>query len=401
MNIVEISGVIKEYGWGNTSFIADFLGLERDETRRAELWWGTHPDGESAVVKSGEALATFLASDAVHWYGEDHIAVYGATLPLLLKILAIDKPLSLQVHPTKEQAAAGWESEKSVRERLPKELWNYKDANGKPEMAYILTPTTVMCGFRPLSEIRSCLKSLLPAAYGEHCSVLDEEGEPGDLIRRLMKRLYTLEEKELGVLLGEYLHSVESDSSLKRGGDGPFLSPADIVLTLCKEYPNDPGLLAPFLLNVLHLDRGEALYLEPRTLHAYVKGNLIELMSASDNVLRGGLTTKKVDARELFKVMVTDEQPIAVAPTVVGSSGRLHILTPTEDFHLMVLESGSYEITDRRSIELLLVAEGGAVFSCGAEETSLEQGRCYVVASAAASYHLAVEGVVFASDVPR
>ena len=401
MDIVEISGVIKEYGWGNTSFIADFLGLEGDDTRRAELWWGTHPDGESSVVKSGEALGPFLASDAVHWYGEDHLAVYGATLPLLLKILAIDKPLSLQVHPTKEQAEAGWAGEQAVRERLPKELWNYKDANGKPEMAYVLTPTTVMCGFRPLSEIRASLKSLLPAAYREHFSFLEADGNAEDLIRRLMKRLYTLAGEELGVLLGEYLLSVAADATLKRSDDGIFLFPADIVLSLSEEYPDDPGLLAPFLLNVLHLERGEALYLEPRTLHAYVKGNLIELMSASDNVLRGGLTTKKVDVRELLKVMETDEQRIEVAPSVVGSSGRLHILTPTEDFHLMVLESGSYEITDRRSIELLLVAEGGAVFSSGGKETRLEQGRCYVVASAAASYTLVVDGLIFASDVPR
>lgn len=401
MDIVEISGVIKEYGWGNTSFIADFLALKRDGTRRAELWWGTHPDGESSVVESGEALGPFLASDGVHWYGADHLAVYGANLPLLLKILAIDKPLSLQVHPTKEQAEAGWESERAERERLPKELWNYKDANGKPEMAYVLTPTTLMCGFRPLSEIRAFLKALLPTAYSEHFSFLETEGRAEDLIRSLMKTLYTLSPEEVGVLLGEYLQSVASDPTLARSEDGVFLFPADIVLSLSEEYPTDPGLLAPFLLNVLHLERGEALYLEPRTLHAYVKGNLIELMSASDNVLRGGLTAKKVDVRELLRVMDTNERQVDVAPTVVGSSGRLHILTPTEDFHLMVLERGSYEITDRRSIELLLVAEGEALFTAGGTEMKLEQGRCYVVSASVASYTVVVDGLVFASDVPR
>ncbi len=401
MNIVEISAVVKEYGWGNTTFIAEFLGLEPDGTRRAELWWGTHPDGESTVAAGGEALGSFLASDAVHWYGEDHLAVYGATLPLLLKILAIDKPLSLQVHPDKEQAEAGWEREKAIRSRLPKELWNYKDPNGKPEMAYVLTPTTVMCGFRPLDEIRSSLKTLLPAAYERHLSFLDEDGEADLLLHRLMKSLYALNQEELHGLLSEYLQSVGSTAALERTREEVFLFPADIVLSLSAEYPDDPGLLAPFLLNVLHLKRGEALYLEPGTLHAYVKGNLIELMSASDNVLRGGLTTKKVDVRELLKVLETGEQPIGTAPSVVGSSGRLHILTPTEDFHLMLLNTGSYEITDRRSIELLLVAEGSAAFKCDGEETRLEQGRCYAVASAAASYTVVVDGLVFAADVPR
>ncbi|MCK9547981.1 MAG: mannose-6-phosphate isomerase, class I [Sphaerochaeta sp.] len=401
MDIVEISAVVKEYEWGNTSFIADFLALGQDGKRRAEAWWTTHHDGESVVVGSNEPLGAFLAKDALHWFGEEHLAVYGPVLPLLLKVLAIERPLSLQVHPTKEQAQAGWASEQTIRERLPKERWNYKDPNGKPEMAYVLTPTTVMCGFRPLDEIRTDLKSLMPSAYNEHFLFLDEEEKPSALLRQLFKVVYGLAQEELGALLDEYLSSVKSDARLERSLDGVFLSPADIVLSLFGEYPKDPGLLSPFLLNVLHLKKGEALYLEPRTLHAYVKGNVIELMSASDNVLRGGLTTKKVDVRELLKVLETDEQQIEAAPTVVGSSGRLHILTPTEDFHLMVLHSGTYEISDRRSIELLLVAEGSAVFTAADGKTMLKQGSCYVVAASAASYTLTVEGLVFAADVPR
>ena len=176
--------------------------------------------------------------------------------------------------------------------------------------------------------------------------------------------IYTMDEDDRGVLLSEFVESVRSSTALERSDGGAFLFPADIVLSLVGEYPTDPGLLAPFLLNVLHLKRGDSLYLEPRTLHAYVKGNLIELMSASDNVLRAGLTPKKVDIHELLKVMETKEQQIERAPTLIGSSGRLHILTPTEDFHLMVLESGRYEITDRRSIELLLVAEEIGRASC-------------------------------------
>jgi mannose-6-phosphate isomerase len=401
MDIVEISAVVKEYEWGNTSFIADFLAYGQDGKRRAEAWWATHPDGESLVVGSNEPLGAFLAKDALHWFGEEHLAVYGPVLPLLLKVLAIDRPLSLQVHPTKEQAQAGWESEQTIRERISKERWNYKDSNGKPEMAYVLTPTTVMCGFRPLDEIRTVLKSVMPNAYNEHFLFLDEEEKPSVLLRQLLKTLYGLAQEELGALLDEYLSSVKTDASLERDSGGVFLSPADIVLSLSAEYPKDPGLLSPFLLNVLHLKEGEALYLEPRTLHAYVKGNVIEVMSASDNVLRGGLTTKKVDVRELLKVLETDEQQIEAAPTVVGSSGRLHILTPTEDFHLMVLHSGTYEISDRRSIELLLVAEGSAVFTSADGKTALKQGSCYVVAASAASYTLTVEGLVFAADVPR
>ena len=401
MNIVEISGVVKEYAWGNTSFIADFLGIKQDGKRRAELWYGTHPDGESRVVGQEEPLGPFLARDKRGWFGDDHLTLYGPVLPLLLKVLSIDKPLSLQVHPTKEQAEAGWDAERLIRERLAKELWNYKDSNGKPEMAYALTDTTVMCGFRPLEQIKGFLKSLVPDAYQRHFLFLDEDGTAEEQIHHLFKMIYTMDEDDRGVLLSEFVESVRSSTALERSDGGAFLFPADIVLSLVGEYPTDPGLLAPFLLNVLHLKRGDSLYLEPRTLHAYVKGNLIELMSASDNVLRAGLTPKKVDIHELLKVMETKEQQIERAPTLIGSSGRLHILTPTEDFHLMVLESGRYEITDRRSIELLLVAEGTARFTSGGEETTLEKGRCYAVASSALSYTIEVDGLVFSADVPR
>ena len=102
-----------------------------------------------------------------------------------------------------------------------------------------------------------------------------------------------------------------------------------------------------------------------------------------------------------MKVMETKEQQIERAPTLIGSSGRLHILTPTEDFHLMVLKSGRYVITDRRSVELLLVAEGEARFFTAGQQVSLQKGRCYAVASSAASYTIEVDGLVFAADVPR
>ena len=204
MDIIEITGVIKEYEWGNTTFIADLLGQSPQEKRQAELWYSTHPDGESIVVETQEPLSSLLERDPEHWFGSDHLAVYGPVLPLLLKVLAIDKPLSLQVHPTKDQAESGWKDERQIREKLPKELWNYKDTNGKPEMAYVLTPTTVMCGFRTLEEIRTNLKALIPTGYNKHFAFLDERDSPS-LVAMLFKTLYGLGKEERDLLLSEYL----------------------------------------------------------------------------------------------------------------------------------------------------------------------------------------------------
>ena len=138
-----------------------------------------------------------------------------------------------------------------------------------------------------------------------------------------------------------------------------------------------------------------------RTLHAYVLGNGIELMSASDNVLRGGLTNKKVDVKELMRILEIKGREVEKAPMLIGRSGRLHVLTPTEVFHLMVLKSGAYHINERRSIELVFVTEGQAVFQSAAEKRPLEKGSCHVIAASLSSYTLEVEGTLFIADVPR
>ena len=403
MDIVQIEGHIKAYDWGNTSFIPSLLGQADDGQRKAELWFGTHPSGDAMVVETGESLSSFLQKDGLHWFGSDHLECFGDQLPLLLKVLAIDKPLSIQVHPTKAQAEEGWKWEEHLRAKLPKELWNYKDPNRKAEVIFALTEITAMCGFRPLDQIVPVLKLLIPKGYATHFSYLDTpSGQQDKELARLFEQLYTMGKAELQVLLDEYIANLNGHDELPyNSADGRFLESKGIVLSCQKAYPSDPGLFCPFLLNVKHLAVGEALYLEPRTLHAYVQGNGIELMSASDNVLRGGLTNKKVDVKELLKILEIKGKEVHTAPTVVGKSGRMHVLTPTEEFHLMVLKTGTYTIHDRRSIELLLVAEGEAVFKSDTETRTLGKGSCHVVAATLASYTLEVNGMLFIADVPR
>ncbi|MDY0244789.1 MAG: mannose-6-phosphate isomerase, class I [Sphaerochaeta sp.] len=403
MDIVQIKGHIKEYEWGNTSFIPALLGVPEDGKAKAELWFGTHPSGDAIVMETNQNLSSFLKGDSDHWFGEDHIESFGDELPLLFKVLAIEKPLSIQVHPDKLQAKAGWEWEEIIRKRLPQELWNYKDPNRKAEVIYALTPITAMCGFRPLDQIVPVLKLLLPEGYVKHFSYLDESGVDDDeKLARLFKQLYIMNKETLSSLIDEYIASLKTHEELPTStADGRFLESKGIVLASYVSYPHDPGLFCPFLLNVKHLEKGEALYLSPGTLHAYVMGNGIELMSASDNVLRGGLTNKKVDVKELMKVTEIKGKEVEKVQMLRGTSGRMHLLTPTEEFHLMVLSSGTYEITDRRSIELLFVGEGNAQFISEKEKRTLQKGSCHVVAASLGSYTLQVEGMLFIADVPR
>lgn len=402
MDIVQLQGQIKEYDWGNTSFIPALLGMQPDGKSKAELWFGTHPDGEAVVMETGEPFSEFLAKDSLHWFGQEHLDSFSDELPLLLKILAIDKPLSIQVHPSTAQAEEGWEREAAIRGILPKDQWNYKDPNRKAEVIYALTPITAMCAFRPLGQIIPYLRLLIPNAYARHFSYLEEKENPDKLLSRMFEDLYTMDKDSLSVLIDEYIASLKEHEELPFAtGDGLFLESRGIALSSYGAFPLDPGLLCPFLLNVEHLFPGEALYLEPRTLHAYVFGNGLELMSASDNVLRGGLTHKKVDVKELMKILDIKGKVVEKAPQLVGRSGRLHVLSPTEEFHLMVLKNGTYQIDERRSIELLLVTEGSAILTWEGGERKLEKGSCHAVAAGLSSYTIEVEGTVFIADVPR
>jgi len=403
MDIVQIQGHIKEYDWGNSSFIPALLSQDEDGKSKAELWFGTHPNGDAKVVETGQQLSEFLAQDSLHWFGQEHLDCFGDQLPLLLKVLAIDKPLSIQVHPTKAQAEEGWAKEELTRAHQKKELWNYKDPNRKAEVIYALTPITAMCGFRPLKQIIPMLKLLIPNGYAKHFGYLDTVQEDSDkLLAKLFEDLYTMQSEHLVQLVDEYIASLKKHEELPFAtGDGAFLESKGIVLSCYAAYPEDPGLFCPFILHVKHLHPGEALYLEPRTLHAYVLGNGIELMSASDNVLRGGLTNKKVDVKELMRILEIKGREVEKAPMLIGRSGRLHVLTPTEEFHLMVLKSGTYHINERRSIELVFVTEGQAVFQSAAEKRTLEKGSCHVIAASLSSYTLEVEGTLFIADVPR
>ena len=403
MNIVKIKAQVKEYDWGNSSFIPTLLDQKPDGKPKAELWMGTHPSGESLIDGTEETLSDFLHKDPLHWFGQDHLDWFGPELPLLLKVLAIESPLSIQCHPSEFQAREGWEGETAFRNRHPKELWNYKDPNRKAEVIYALTPVTAMCAFRPFGEILPVLKSLIPVGYASHFSDIDEASStPDKELAILFETLYTMKKEELIPLIKEYITSLRNREDLPFSSpDGLFLESKGIALTCFEMYPEDPGLFAPFLLNVKHLSEGQALYLEPRTLHAYVLGNGIELMSSSDNVLRGGLTNKKIDVRELLKILEIKGKEVEPVLTLVGASGRKHLLTPTEEFHLMVCPSGSYHIHDRKSIELLFCTDGRATFTSGKDKVEIAKGECYVVAASLAEYQLDVEGNLFIADVPR
>jgi len=398
MIAVRLHGVIKTYDWGKKDFIPSLLGIPQDGNCMAEYWMGAHPSGD-ASLDDGSKLSSYLEEHADACLGKAHIARYGKTLPFLFKVLAIEKPLSIQCHPTVAQAKAGWKKEASLRQSDPNRGdWNYQDENQKAEVLYALTPVTAMCGFRHFLEIDRCLSHLMPVSYEKYFSGI---GKGDKALERLFTTLYTMPKEELSVCIDEYVQKLRLSELPFASADGRFLEPKGIVLSCYESFPTDPGLFCPFLLHVVHLEPGEALYLQPDTLHAYVLGDGMELMSSSDNVLRGGLTHKRVDVPELLSILSIHGQGVGKCVCEKDEAGRLRIVTPAPEFSLLSLHTGSYEVKEHPAAEVVLVTEGKAVLD-GTDGTEvLHKGECYLIPQSVGSYVMTVEGQVFSATTGR
>ena len=221
MEIKKIKGVIKEYDWGSLDFLPSLFKYKSNGKPQAEAWFGTHPSGE-AVLEDGTLLSELIKSNPEKYLGKICIDRLGDKLPLLLKVLAIRTPLSIQCHPTREQAKAGFAKEAPLREKgvLPKDL-NYQDDNQKAEVLYALTPVTAMCGFRSFEAISYNLKKLIPSAFESYF-------ESSKDIADLFYRLYTLDIDSLKGVIDEFLANVEK-SEEESTINGSYLTARGIV----------------------------------------------------------------------------------------------------------------------------------------------------------------------------
>ncbi len=305
--IIRLRPVVKDYAWGNNIFIPSLLGEKATGQPQAELWMGAHKQGSCLIAETGESLRDFL--DRNPYFA----GCRADSFPFLFKVLAIEKPLSIQVHPDAEQAKRCFE------EGNP----NYSDPNPKAEMFYALTDCTLMCGLR---------------------------------------KQYTKNEETLA--MKEYLE---------------------------RFYPGDPETSAPFRLNIVHLEAGEAVYLKPGILHAYIRGNGIELMNNSDNVIRAGLTSKHIDRNELDRIALKTPYD----PALLGSfedTGGEHFFTEA-GFILTVMKDGFFTY-DTDTVKILICTEGSATLN---GYFRLSKGEVCIIAK---GHTLCVEtdGTVFCAE---
>ncbi|RIV34615.1 mannose-6-phosphate isomerase, class I [Micromonospora radicis] len=298
-------GPIKDYAWGSRSAIAELQGRATPSAGpEAELWLGAHPGAPAAVERDGArvALTDLLAADPDGWLGRQVVERFGSRLPFLLKVLAADAPLSLQAHPDPAQARAGYDADNARTDGHR----NYVDPFHKPELLVALGPMEALCGFRDPASSAEVL-----AGFGvpELRPVVDALGAGPAGLAEAVRALLTWPPTERAGLVAAVRAAAVA---------GPD---ADLVARLAEAYPGDPGVLVALLLNRVRLAPGEAIWMPAGNLHAYLRGTGVEVMAASDNVLRGGLTPKHVDVPELLRVLrfeVLDEPVVTPRPVADG-----------------------------------------------------------------------------------
>lgn len=397
---VPILPKIQHYAWGDTQFIPSLLRKEPDGKPNAELWFGTHPRGEATLV-DGVPFGDFLRDHAQAFLGKKQIERYGKDLPFLLKVLAIGQPLSLQVHPNTDQALRGFSAEVASHVDTPAELWNYQDDRQKSEVLYALTPITALCGFISVDRLTEQMRVLIPQHVEKVFPfLLEEPDDNSEVLEQFFTTLYSLESTDTQLLIEEFAYNLKTLHLPTETADGQYLTAAGVAELCLKTYPHDPSVLAPFFLNVVHLAEGQALYLEPRTLHAYIHGHGVELMSNSDNVLRAGLTVKHIQIHEVFKTLSFKPQEISVCPQTQHVSDRITVLAPSDDFLLRVYQDGTFSVPAEASITLLFCTEGKAVIDYHEGKQTISQGSCIAVASSAPSYQITVTGRLFSASIP-
>lgn len=287
---------IRRYPWGSRSAIPELLGREPDGEPQAELWMGAHPDSPSAL-QSGEALDRLVADHPDHALGPRVRGSFGARLPFLLKVLAAKEPLSLQVHPSEQQARAGFAAEEAAGVPHDAPHRTFRDPHHKPEMVYALTPFDVLCGFRRPHDVLAVLSGLdLPDLDALRAGLAGPD--ESEALRSTFTELLALRGRAddiVGRLAAACRDRLRSGS--------PFASEDSTVVELSRRYPDDPGVVVSLLLNRVTLQPGEALFLPAGNVHAYLHGTAVEVMASSDNVLRGGLTSKHVDVDGLCRVV--------------------------------------------------------------------------------------------------
>ncbi len=395
-----ISTALQGYAWGSPTAIPVALGLEPDGAPVAEAWFGAHHGGPSLALADGtqQPLGVLLADDPDGLLGADVVARFGPTLPYLLKLIAAEGPLSLQVHPHVEAARAGYDREDADGVPIDAPERNYRDRNHKPELVYALTRFEALCGFRAPRRAAELLEDLdAPLASALHDLLAAQPTAAG--IEAAFTRLLRPETRPGPEAVQEVVEACAA--RLEAGSPSPRADRT--VVRLAASYPGDPGIVTSLLLNPVTLHPGDALFVPAGGVHAYLHGLAVEIMASSDNVLRAGLTPKHVDSGELLRnVDYVAAPPIRIAPERFHGATRV-FYAPVDDFELSVtelLDDDPHPLPGRGPRILLCLDGWMEVSADSGESLRLGRGRAAFVPASDGALVVRGTGRLVQADVP-
>ena len=399
--------VVQKYAWGKTgedSAVARAKrsgGAERFEVVAgdpyAELWMGTHPNGPSKMFSSGRLLYDWLQDQQASGgaIGQVPEGYPENDIPFMFKVLSIQTALSIQAHPDKTFAPILHATQPDI----------YKDPNHKPEMCVALTPMEALKGFRPCSEIAKFMGRFpaLRDIIGEEASTLflqlkDDAQNESEALSILFGAFLRCSPERASLCVKALIETLSSEASLKRReGDEEEEYLCDLIMRLHNDYPGDPGVFCPFILNCLQLSPGQAFFMQANEPHAYVKGDIVEVMALSDNVVRAGLTPKFKDVETMCKMLdyrSIHDPSLCLVPPLRKDPHCILYRPPPEacrEFEVEMItlpadgSAGEYSLTPAPCASILLFVQAaiGASFRAGGNDHAepLCDGAVYFLAA--------------------
>ncbi|MCD5313582.1 mannose-6-phosphate isomerase, class I [Kineosporia babensis] len=380
---------IRDYDWGSTSALALLQSRTPSGGPEAELWMGTHPSAPSVLVlPNGQELPL---PEAIERFGEqvlgrDVLERFGARLPYLFKILAIARPLSVQVHPTAERARQMY---------TPGPDSPYVDEFHKPEMLYALEPIEALYGFRPPAQVAMLLSRLRAPRLQPLIEALETPGQEEDArLRAGLELLVTWPVEDRAALVAEV---AAGSSRLTAEGSPDYPEVFGWLDRLIGLHPADPLVLAPLLFDLVRMVPGQTVFVDAGVPHAYLSGLGVEIMAGSDNVLRCGLTSKEINVGELLDVV--DTHPLASGDSNLTALADEEVAwrPPVADFQLSRVAVNAERGTDASvsGPQIVLCTKGSVTVTAGGVSVSLESGHSAFVTATAGPITLSGEGEVF------
>ncbi len=395
--IFQIKGVVQHYAWGGFSFLPQLLSQENQSHEPwAEYWMGAHPKAPSIDLENGKNLKELIDANRIGTIGARVDTAFGE-LPYLFKVLDVNDMLSIQVHPSKEEAEKGFDAEEKAGIAISDVTRNYKDRNHKPEVMVALSEFWLLHGFLPEDKLVKVLGEV--PEFHSLISIFN-----GKDYKALYQYVMELPQADSDKML---LPIIERELGKKTKGE---LQKSDAGWWVTKLYENelpstniDKGIFSIYFFNIVKANIGEAVFQAAGIPHAYLEGQNMELMANSDNVLRGGLTPKHVDVPELLKHTLFQ----AVHPNVMKASSNEVVETvfkcPVPDFGLSMirLDKGQEWMAKTSSLEIFFVIEGDVSFVHESNIVELKKGQASaILVDTAYTLKATEKTVVFKAYVP-